>query len=126
MSILIDTSAWIEYFRKGGNSEKIDFLIDENLVVTNDIILAELIPFLKVRKHHKLVRLLYNIKKLEMAINWEQVIEYQTRCLKSGLNGVGIPDLLIAQNVKQNNSQIYSLDNHFNLLAPIINIQLFE
>ena len=126
MSILIDTSAWIEYFRSGSNSEKIDFLIDENLVITNDIILAELIPFLKVRKHHKLVRLLYNINKLEMAINWKQVIEYQTQCLKSGLNGVGIPDLLIAQNAKQNNSQIYSLDNHFNLLEPIINIQLFR
>ena len=45
MSVLVDTSVWIEYFRSGNNFEKLDFLIDENLVVTNDLILAELIPF---------------------------------------------------------------------------------
>lgn len=49
MSVLVDTSVWIEYFRSGNNFEKLDFLIDENLVVTNDLILAELIPFLKIR-----------------------------------------------------------------------------
>ncbi|MGO9146613.1 MAG: PIN domain-containing protein, partial [Desulfomonilia bacterium] len=41
MSILVDTSIWIEYFRSGNNSEKLDFLIDENLIVINDLILAE-------------------------------------------------------------------------------------
>ncbi len=49
MSILIDSSVWIEYFRNGNNYEKVDFLIDENLVVTNDLILAELIPFLMIK-----------------------------------------------------------------------------
>jgi len=54
MSVLVDTSVWVEYFRCGNNSEKLDFLIDENLIVTNDLILAELIPFLKVRKQRRL------------------------------------------------------------------------
>ena len=47
MSVLVDTSVWIEYFRTGNYSEKVDFLIDENLLVINDLILAELIPFLR-------------------------------------------------------------------------------
>jgi len=58
MSVLVDTSVWVKYFRSGNNSEKLDFLIDENLIVTNDLILAELIPFLKVRKQRKLTNLL--------------------------------------------------------------------
>lgn len=49
MSALVNTSIWIEYFRSGNNSEKLDFLIDENLVVINGLILAELVPSLKVR-----------------------------------------------------------------------------
>ena len=124
MSVLVDTSVWVEYFRSGNNSEKLDFLIDENLIVTNDLILAELIPFLKVRKQRKLTNLLLNINRLNLSINWGQIIEYQYKCLKNGLNGVGIPDLIIAQNAKQNNCEIYSLDNHFIIMKEILTLKI--
>lgn len=124
MSVLVDTSVWVEYFRSGNNSEELDFLIDENLIVTNDLILAELIPFLKVRKQRKLTSLLLNINKLNLSISWGQIIEYQYKCLKNGLNGVGIPDLIIAQNAKQNNCEIYSLDNHFSLMKDILTLKI--
>ncbi len=124
MSVLVDTSAWVEYFRSGDNFEKLDFLIDENLIVTNDLILSELIPFLKMRKHRKLINLLLNINKYELLINWNQIIEYQYKCLSNGLNGIGIPDLIIAQNAKQNHCEIYSLDNHFRLMKDILNLQI--
>ncbi len=126
MSVLVDTSIWIEYFRNGNDFEKLDFFIDENLVATNDLILAELIPFLKIRNQRKLINLLYKINKLEIVVNWEQIIDYQHKCLKKGLNGIGIPDLIIAQNAKQNHCSIYSLDNHFNLMANIHNIKLID
>ena len=124
MSVLIDTSVWIEYFRSGKNFEKLDFLIDENLVVINDLILAELIPFLKIRNQRKVIKLLNNINKVEIDIKWGQLIEFQYKCLKNGLNGVGIPDLIIAQNAKQNHCEIYSIDNHFKLLKDIVKIKL--
>ena len=124
MSVLVDTSVWVEYFRIGNNSEKLDFLIDENLIITNDLILAELIPFLKVQNQRKLINLLLNIKRLNLSINWDQIIEYQNKCLKNGLNGIGILDLIIAQNAKQNNCEIYSLDNHFNLMKDILTFKI--
>ncbi|GBD98140.1 PIN domain protein [bacterium BMS3Abin07] len=124
MPVLVDTSVWVEYFRHGKNLERLDFIIDENLVVTNDLILAELIPFLKVRNQNKIISLLHNINKLPININWQQIIEFQYKCLKRGLNGVGIPGLIIAQNAKQNNCEIYSLDNHFQLIKAIIKINL--
>ena len=124
MSVLVDTSIWVEYFRTGDNSEKLDFLIDENLIVTNDLILAELIPFLKIQNQRKLINLLLNINRFDLSVNWNQIIEYQYKCLKNGLNGIGIPDLIIAQNAKQNHCEIYSLDNHFRLMRDILNLQV--
>ena len=124
MSVLVDTSSWIEYFRNTNNFEKLDFLIDENLVITNDLILAELIPFLKIRNQRKLIKLLYKINKLEIVVNWPQLIDYQYKCIKNGINGIGIPDLIIAQNAKQNHCSIYSMDNHFNLIKNILKIKL--
>jgi hypothetical protein len=126
MSVLVDTSIWVAYFRSGENSEKIDFLIDENLVVINDLILAELVPSLKVCNQRKIINLLYHIKKLELYINWDQIITFQSKCLKKGLNEIGIPDLIVAQNAKQNRCEIYSLDNHFNLIKDILELQLFD
>ena len=69
MSILVDTSIWVEYFRSGNNTEKLDFLIDENLIVINDLILAELVPFLKFRNQRKIINLLEPIAKLPVCDN---------------------------------------------------------
>lgn len=126
MSVLVDTSVWIEYLRNGNNSDKLEFLIDENLVVTNDLILAELIPFLKIRNQRKLISLLNKINKLKIVVDWDQLIDYQYKCLKKGINGMGIPDLIIVQNAKKNHCSIYSLDNHFALMKSILNINLFD
>ena len=124
MPVLVDTSIWIEYFRTGNNSAKLDFLIDENLLVINDLILAELVPSLRVRSQRRIVRLLHSIERLELFINWDQIIEFQFKCLKNGLNGIGIPDLIVAQNAKQNDCEIYSLDSHFKLMKDILRLQL--
>ncbi len=126
MSVLVDTSVWIDYFRSGNNSEKLDFLIDENLVVINEIILAELAPFLKVRNQRNIIKLLYHIQTLNLEIDWDQIMEFQFKCLKGGLNGMGIPDLLIAQNAQQNRCEIYSLDRHFTLMKEFVALDLLR
>jgi len=126
MPVLVDTSVWIDYFRSGENSEELDFLIDENLVAINDLILAEIVPFLKVRNQNKIIQLLYGIQNLGLEINWAQIIEFQCKCLKNGLNGIGIPDLIMAQNAKQNRCEIYSLDSHFNRMKDILALQVTE
>jgi len=126
MSVIVDTSVWIEYFRSGNNSAKLDFLIDEDLIVINDLILAELVPSLKVHNQRKIVKLLYTVKKLYLLINWDQIIEFQFKCLKNGLNGIGISDLIVAQNAKQNRCEIYSFDNHFRLMKDILELPLLD
>ncbi len=125
MGVLVDTSIWIDYFKGGDDSTDLGTLIDENLVVTNDIILAELVPHLKVKKQVVVIKLLQEINRLPMQINWDEIVEFQVKCLKDGANGVGIPDLIIAQNAKANNCKIYSLDKHFRLLKQVIKVKLY-
>ena len=126
MQILVDSSIWIDYFRDGINSSRLDYLIDENILVINDLILAELVPFLRIKNQRKIISLLNSISKLDLVIGWEQIIDYQLRCLKQGINGVGLPDLIIAQNAIQNHCEIYSLDNHFKLMKKTIGLRLIE
>ena len=125
MSIIIDSSVWVEYFRKGNNFEKVDFLIEENLVVINDLILTELTPFLILQKQHKLVRLLNEINNAPLQIVWSQLIAFQHTCLRHGLNGVGIPDLIIVQNAMQHHCKIYSLDKHFVKMSDFMKFALY-
>ena len=124
MPVLVDTSVWFAYFRGGEACVKLDWLIDENLVVINDLILTELLPFLKICNQDKVVSLLNSVMRLPLEINWDELIEFQVTCLKNGLNGVGIPDLIIAQNAKQHCCEIYSLDNHFLLMEKILKLDL--
>ncbi|PCI70133.1 MAG: PIN domain nuclease [Gammaproteobacteria bacterium] len=125
MDVLVDTSVWIDYFRGGNHSSDLEGLIDEDILVINDIILAELIPYLKIKKQLKVIKLLHEIKRLPLSIDWEKLIDAQVKCLKGGANGIGIPDLIIAQNAEANNCMVYSLDKHFQLLSRFTNIKLY-
>jgi predicted nucleic acid-binding protein len=125
MKVLVDSSVWVEYFNEG-NASVLDFLIDENIVATNYVILSELVPFLKMRRHNAVIELLRSITQIPMNLDWEEIIFFQTQCLKKGSNGIGLPDLIIAQNAIQNNCYIYSIDKHFALLNRAIGVQVYR
>lgn len=126
MRVLVDSSVWIDYFRIGKYGDRLDLLIDENLVATNDLILAELLPYLLLRRQRRLVDLLNAIEKIELTIDWNQLIDWQYQCLREGFNGIGIPDLIIAQNIAQNRCLFYSLDSHFEMIKDIVKIEMFN
>lgn len=125
MSVLVDSSVWIDFFRDKKSPEKVDYLIAEDLVVVNDLILAELIPAFKLRRRNKYVRLLQSTRRLPLEINWCELIDMQATCLRKGLNKIGIPDLIIAQHAIQNELKLYTFDKHFKLLAKHFPLDLF-
>src|SRR4030042_6700106 len=102
MNILIDTSVWVDYFQGNSTSDLVDSFIDENVICTNHLILSELIPVLRLDKHTKLINLLKEVTNIPLQIDWGKIIDYQTLCLQNGINKVGIPDLIIVDNVIQN------------------------
>ena len=48
--ILVDSSIWIKYFNSDEYDHLTELILEDNVIAINDIILTELIPFLK---HHK-------------------------------------------------------------------------
>ena len=124
MNVLVDSSVWIAYFRGTSDLPSLDWLIEEGLVVTNDLILAELTPSLQVRGERKLVGLLREIERVPLALDWDGIIEMQVTCLRNGVNRVGIPDLIIAQNAIQHHLALFSLDKHFRLISKHVALTL--
>ena len=94
-------------------------------MITNELILAEIIPALHLRKQKRLVALLHELKRYPIDIDWESVTQMQITCLKNGINGIGIPDLMIAQNTIQNDLHLLSLDKHFDLMAKHMPLSLY-
>ena len=124
--ILVDTSIWIDYFKGVESSLPLMNLIDSNSICTNDLILAELLPSLKIRKETELVRLLESVERYSIRIDWKEIISMQVYNLKNGINKVGIPDLIIAQNAIQNDLKLYAKDKHFSLMKKHISLKIYE
>jgi predicted nucleic acid-binding protein len=125
MSVLVDSSVWISYFRGSEDLEVFDRLIEENRVVTNDLILAELLPHLEVQRKRKLINLLRQTRQFPMKIDWNHVVQMQVTCIRNGINKVGIPDLIIAQHALQNQLALYTLDKHFQRMGEHIPLYLY-
>jgi len=121
---LVDSSVWIDYFRAGRHAKELEFLLDDGRVVINDLIFAELVPALHVKRQPRLIDLLGELQRLPMQPDWDEVIHLQITCLRDGLNGMGIPDLLIAQNAMQHGLQLITRDDHFRQLARHAPLQL--
>jgi predicted nucleic acid-binding protein len=124
-NILVDSSVWIEYFRGKKEAAVLDELIDRNQLCINNLILSELIPFLRIKKEHALIKILMTIKNMAIKIDWEEIIDFQEINLKNGLNKIGIADLIIVQNVRDNDLSLYSLDKHFELMSKHIEFDRF-
>ncbi len=126
MSVLVDSSIWIDYLRNVRNSKSVDKLLDDNALVINDLVLAELIPALMLKRQQSLIKHLRVIRRLPLRIDWDDLIKMQAKCLRKGINKVGIPDLIIAQNSIQHKIALYTRDKHFQLLSQHIPLTLFQ
>ncbi len=124
MRILVDSSVWIDYFKGGVHSQLLDRLIENNSICINNLILAELIPFIKIKKQTSLINLLYSVSNIPLYIQWQKIIDYQSLCLKNGVNGIGIPDLILVDNVIQNGLSLYTLDKHFSAINKFVEFTL--
>lgn len=113
--ILIDSSVWIEYFRTG-KPEKLDRIIEEDLACINELILTELAPSLMMKNETDIIKGLQSIERVPMNIDWDIVRDYQLMNLQNGINKVGVPDLIILQQVIDQKITLFSFDKHFKLM----------
>ena len=127
-NILVDNSSWISYFKSKNNkiTSFIDDALDACTACVNNVVLAELIPVLSAQKEYELVDLMNSLTNIPLNINWQEIIRFQGKNIKNGINRVGIPDLIILQNVTQNSLQLFSLDKHFELMRNINKFDLIK
>jgi predicted nucleic acid-binding protein len=121
--VLVDSSAWIRYFKSGG-IESLDRLIEENLVCINEIIFTELAPALIKQKENEVLSGLLAIEMIPLNLDWEIIRRYQLMNLENGINKVGIPDLMIMQQVIEEKLTLFSFDKHFKLMQNHLNFEL--
>lgn len=125
MKVLVDTSVWVEYLRGGSRAVHLDAILTEGFPATNELILAELIPALRLKKQKRLITLLQEQQIFHLKPVWPEIMDMQTLCLQKGINRVGLPDLLIAQNAMQNKIPAYSLDRHFEVFCGLFGLRVF-
>ena len=121
--VLVVTSVWIEYFKGTGRAAALNELINNNALCINNLVLAELIPSINLKKESKLKRLLLTVNQIDIEIDWDEIIDMQTKNLLNGINKVGIPDLIIAQNAINNNLFLFSFDKHFSLMSDLFGLK---
>lgn len=124
--ILADTSIWIDYFHNGKTADMVEILMARGELYVNDVILAELMPSILHRGETELEYLMTTLPKLSLWTDWSGIIRMQTENLKHGINKVGLPDLLIAQNAIQNHVKLFSIDRHFSLMSTHLDFELLD
>ncbi|MEM9326892.1 MAG: PIN domain-containing protein [Bacteroidota bacterium] len=123
--VLVDSSIWVNYFRSGSNNF-LDQLISEDLVCTNELILTELLPALKDRGYSAVIEGLLALPRPALNIDWDIIRRYQVLNLKHGVNKVGIPDLIILQQVIDAQLSLMSSDKHFKLMNKYLQFELLR
>ena len=119
--ILVDSSAWIEFYRASGDpgvAGAVARAIEEDSVCTNGIIQAEIVPFAPDRKSFQ--QLTDDFK----AFHWIE-IGRKDFDLAAGMGfdlrrrGVTVPatDLIIAACAIRTGARLYHLDSHFDQIA---------
>lgn len=124
--ILVDSSVWMDYFKGGEKSFYLEILLRRNLIQINDVVLAEITPPLILRKQNTLVEILDSIKSKPLEVYWPGIIDLQILNLKNGINKIGIPDLILVQHCLEHNLELWSFDKHFELMAGIAKLKLFN
>lgn len=123
--VLVDSSVWIQYF-KFGNIDYLDNLIKNDLVCINDLILTELGPKLIHQKRADIWESLNAIEKIPTRIDWDVIRKYQIINLGNGINNVGIPDLIIIQQVIEEKLALFTFDKHFKLMQSFLTFELIQ
>ena len=126
MNNIIDSSAWIEYFKGNQKYYFLKDLIYSNAICTNDIILAELLPSIMHKKENNLAELLNSVTKYMLSINWQEIRNMQLLNFKHGNNSIGISDIIIVQNCIQNNLKLITNDKHFISMAKYMPLLIYE
>lgn len=128
--ILIDTSAWIESFKKTGNKSLQQLIIktlDSSQVATTNIIILELLQGCRDKKEYAEMKMRLESLELLPANGkvWDMAYNAGYNLKK---NGITIPtiDLIIASIAKTYDYTLIHHDKHFRLVTKHLDISIID
>lgn len=63
------------------------------------------------------------LELIPLQIDWKLIRAYQLINLQNGINKVGLPDLMIIQQVIEEKMALFSFDKHFKLMNEHLNFE---
>ena len=124
---LVDTSVWVEFLRgeKIVIKKRLEILLDENRAVVTGIILAELLTGIANEKEqHFLEECFLGLPFLETTRQVFAAAGKMGATLRKKGITMPISDLLIAALAKAHSLTVLTLDNHFQILARPLGVQM--
>ena len=126
--VLVDTSAWIEFFKKKEPYYKvIGNWIDEDRIFCTGLILAELLQGVRTEKELDTIKDFLHV--------FEFIEEHKELCEKAGELSfnlgrkgytIGLSDCYIAVASLENNARILTRDKHFHMIKSVVDINLIK
>lgn len=129
--VIVDTSAWVEYFRNGDPSivKRVDTCLDRDLVVIGDLIYCEVLQGIKIkREREKVSSLLLSLPQYEMVgfhIAEKSAENYRFLRFK-GVTVRKTIDVIIGTFCVENNLLLVHQDKDFDFMAPHIGLEIFN
>lgn len=125
--VLIDTSAWIDFF-KGRNSslsKQIDFILDNAYVFVPKAVIAELIQGAKSEREIKVIEEFLTVFNIidSMPDTWIKAGKLSFNLKKKGLT-LNLMDCYIAVLAMEYGCSILTLDKHFKDIRKLTGIDL--
>ena len=126
--VLVDTSAWIEFFRKKEPYYRVVLeLIDNDVVCCMGIVLAELLQGAKSEKELNTIKEFLHVFDFlpESVKSWEKAGEL-SYALKQKGKAVGLSDCYIAVLTRSSSVKLLTLDKQFGVLKKEIELKLYD
>ena len=127
--IIVDTSAWIEYFRNGVPPvvQAVDAGLSRNFVAIGDLIYCEVMQGIGIKREQDMISSLFlALPKYEMVgFHHAEKSAQHYRLLRSkGVTVRKTIDVLIATFCIENDFQLLHNDRDFDLMAPLLGLKI--
>lgn len=126
--VLVDTSAWIEFFRKAEPVySKVSTLLESGRICTLGIVIAELIQGVRSEDEVKVLEDFVHVFELlpERVETWREAGKLSWRLRRRGKT-VGLADCYVAVAASAAGASVFSLDRHFELMEAEGEVRRYE
>lgn len=129
--IMVDTSAWIEYFKNSTNQavKNVDYCLQHNLIAMGDLIYCEIMQGIKDKKERdQLSSLLLSLPKFDM-VGFEIAAKSAENYRRLRFKGITVRktiDVLIATFCIEKKFQIIHNDRDFDVMSDHLGLEIYS